>query len=53
MFIKHGDAEIINVIDPSETEDDDNRKLVLDNALNNAKGYVPAKETFKEIAMEN
>jgi hypothetical protein len=34
MLIKTGDAErIINVVDPNDVEDEDNRKKVLSNLL--------------------
>lgn len=44
MFLKNGDAEIIGVVDPSEIEDEEQRKLSLSTALDKAKNFS-AKET--------
>lgn len=37
MLVKTGDAEIIDVVDPNKTEDDDQRKSALDEAMDLAK----------------
>jgi hypothetical protein len=37
MLVKTGDAEIIDVVDPNKTEDDEQRKSALDEAMDLAK----------------
>jgi hypothetical protein len=44
MLIKTGDAEIINIVDPNDVEDKDNRKKVLSNLLEKDKSNKDTKD---------
>jgi hypothetical protein len=52
MFIKNGDAEIVDVIDPSEIEDDELKKLALSDALKRAKDRISVNSSVQK-KMEN
>lgn len=45
MLVKTGDAEIIDVVNPEETQSDDKRKDALAEALEKAKKRIQPKAT--------
>lgn len=47
MFIKNGDAEIVDVIDPSDIEDNELKKSALSDALKRAQERISAKSSVK------
>ena len=54
MLIKTGDAEIIDIVEPSEIEDDELRKSALATALDKAQKRISARAIVEnKKAMEN
>lgn len=45
MLVKTGDAEILDVVNPEETQSDDKRKDALATALDKAKKRIETKAT--------